>query len=141
MPLHAAKRLFKPILVLVILCTCFGIYSLLHRLSQSSSASLQPIPLPRDFANRIDHPKFSKILIKSNEENNIENVANKPAIFIEKFNDIKNSMKIDENNHEAIPAQSIEKPKTLKHERIVNGKLSRVNKVNQVNMAHFNLIT
>lgn len=72
-PIHAAKRSFKPLLVLVVLLMCFGLYLLLHR--SSSSTPSESIPFLRDIGSSKYHQKLKKILKPTtNEENNQKDV-------------------------------------------------------------------
>lgn len=132
-PTHAAKRLFKPLLMLVLLLTCVGIYLLLYR--ASSSPPLKSIPFPHDFESSKYHQKLKKILKPpANGGNSIKDAANEAA-------DVKKPISI--NNHDernkldkALPLKHVAKTKIKKHERTENEKKSQqIKQVKWVNIS------
>lgn len=123
-PTHAAKRLFKPLLMLVLLLTCVGIYLLLYR--ASSPPPLKSIPFPHDFESSKYHQKLKKILKPpANGGNSIKDAANEAA-------DVKKPISI--NNHDE--RNKIDKTKIKKHERIGDEKKSQqIKQVKWVNIS------
>lgn len=129
-PIHAAKRLFKPLLVLLVLLILFGLYLLLHRTSPPSSSTSPP---SKYFANNKYHEKLQKILKPSLNEGNIKkdsiNTVDKPIEvkipkFIKKHIELKKPIEKDGENHKAKPSD--------KHKRIFKRKQHQIKDIKKV---------
>lgn len=130
-PIHAAKRLCKPLLLmLLVLLTLFGLYVLLHRTSPSSE----------HFTNNKYHEKLQKILKPTSNKGNIKkdavNSNDKPAEveiprFIKKHIELKKPIGKDEKNYKTRQSE--------KHKRILKRKQHQLKDIKQVNL-NFSLI-
>lgn len=122
MPVHAAKRLFKPlILVLLVFLTLFGLFLLLHQTSPSSTSE--------HFANIKSHEKIWKILqpneenIRKDASNNGDNLAEaKISNFIEKHIELKRPIEKNEKKYKAKSSRKLERIVKRKKSQAEDGK-------------------
>lgn len=135
-PIYAAKRSFKPILVFVTSLACLTLFLLHYRTSQLSISTLESNPFPREFTNsKYQSNSLETMKPTSNGQINDDNtdVEAQNPIKVEGTLVAEKRHNLEKLGNEGNQEKTTGKIETLKHERIINGKHTRVKELEVVN--------